>query len=101
MPWFAHESGFYAGFCFFLIWTPTATGEEALVYVVPETQDSNSYLGVYPPLPTLPTAVVGEQNLSLPDANPQPQIRLSGIFPQETGAPHSSGPGGRLVKDDR
>ena len=32
--------------CLFLIWTPMATGEKAWAYVVPETQDSNSHLGV-------------------------------------------------------
>lgn len=86
---------FNAGFCLFLIWTPIATGEKAWVYAVPETQDSNSHLGVSTNLePPFPTEVVGEQNSSLPGANPQSQIQLSGIFLQEAGAPHPSGPAG-------
>lgn len=62
--------------------------------MVPETQDPNSHLGVYP----LPTAVL-EELISFPDIIPQAQAKLLGIFLHETGIPQPPGPGWGCVKD--
>ena len=80
------ESDFLAGSCLSWTWTPTATGEEAWLHVVSKTQAPNPHLGVFSPI-----AHCREQFSSPSGINLQSQVKLSGIFLQETETSYPQG----------